>query len=75
MQVQPEDVVGLYFPEKNPVPFDSRECDDNAGYYRRFPGNVRVGKSFRFDRITDFRWFPCREYSIQATVEMGQYCS
>ena len=70
-QVQPHDVIGMYFPNRNPIPFDSRRCDGNAGFYRRYPGNVRSGRVFDFDKITDYRWFPCREYSIQAVVETG----
>ena len=73
-QVQPQDILGIYFPEKNPIPFDKKtsDCDrDNAVFYLRYPSSVRVGKTFDFTMMTSSKWFPCREYSMQAVIETG----
>ena len=73
-QVQPQDIIGIYFPEKNPIPFDKKthDCDrDRAAFYLRYPSSVRVGKTFDFTMITSSKWFPCREYSMQAVIETG----
>ena len=65
------DVVGVYFPKYNPIPWSAAACNhDNEHLYKYNP----YGPTMRsrvvevvFDRAMN-DWNPCRHYSINATV-------
>ena len=73
------DVIGIYFPRYNPIPWSSVECrHGNAHLYKYNPYSVTMILSGQRDVVFDTGrqdWNPCRAYSVNATImdELGQY--
>ena len=68
IHIEPGDVIGLYFPKYNPVPWSPTTCTgQNAHVFRRNPKNLQVGVEYKFSEAPK-DWNPCRHYSINATV-------
>lgn len=74
--VQRGDVLGIYFPKYNPIPWSSADCHDgNEHLFKYNPNGPSSSKSqnntvpseVTFNRAkTD--WNPCRHYSLNATI-------
>lgn len=76
IKVHPGDVVGLYLPRRNPVPFDHRDCiTGDMSLVMRSPARMHVGEAYDFREIKPSKYLPCRDYSVQATVEVGRFTS
>ena len=68
IKVKAGDVVGLYFPKYNPIPWSATTCErGNDHIFRYNPRNVEIGREFRFEKSSS-DWKPCRAYSINATL-------
>ncbi len=62
------DVIGLYFPRYNPIPWSEAECilgNEHRFWYNA--RNIEVGVLHTF-QIANRDWTSCRHYSINATV-------
>ena len=70
------DVIGIYFPKYNPVPWSVAECSHgNEHLYKYNPYGPTMARDsiadVVFDRaMTD--WNPCRQYSVNVTVMSDQ---
>ena len=68
INIEPGDVIGIFFPKYNPVPWSPETCTgENAHVFRRNPKNLAVGVEYKFSEAPN-DWNPCRRYSINATV-------
>jgi len=76
--VRRRDVIGIYFPRYNPIPWSTVECrHGNEHLYKYNPYSVTMVLSGQRDVVFDTGrqdWNPCRAYSVNATVmdELGQ---
>jgi len=74
------DVVGIYFPRYNPIPWSAVACRrGNEHLYKYNPYSVTMIMSGERDVVFDTGrtdWKPCRAYSVNATImdEHGHYC-
>ena len=67
------DVLGMYFPQKNPVPFSKRSSCHRNLLYLHNPCPFSRCRDFVF-REQEPGWNPCRVYSISADiVQAGKY--
>lgn len=74
IRVHRGDVLGLYFPDQNPIGWSSVPCADrNAQRYRvvASPSNVALGRSLQFGAAPVDDPSPCRHYSYIA--EFGTF--
>lgn len=71
--VKTGDVLGIYFPYKNPIPWNDFPCYEASELLRYVyePSSVEVGQGFTF-QSAPLAWNPCRHYSLQALIcELG----
>jgi len=69
-----DDVIGIYFPRYNPVPWVASPCRDgrgNAHYFKYNPKHLTLNKTFIMDSAK-LDWEPCRIYSVNATMMTPQ---
>jgi len=72
IRVRRGDVIGVYFPKYNPIPWSVAKCDrGNEHLYKYNP----YGPTMTRDSVVDVvfekamtDWNPCRHYSVNATV-------
>ena len=60
-------LTGIYFPNKNPIPFDNRmRCrPSNRGLYLDGVMDMKVGTSYTFQKRTSM-YSPCKIFSVYA---------
>ncbi|KAK2168009.1 hypothetical protein LSH36_21g02016 [Paralvinella palmiformis] len=69
--VEVGDILGVYFPEKNPIPYTTKECyslDEHLRYSYGLDDVPVIGRGYDF-KIAPLNWSPCRKYHIQADIE------
>ena len=77
--VRRRDVIGIYFPRYNPIPWSTADCrHGNEHLYKYNPYSVTMVLSGERDVVFDTGrqdWNPCRAYSVNATImgQLGQY--
>ena len=66
------DVVGIYFPKYNPIPWSTAQCrHGNEHLFKYNPYGPTMSRSRVMEMAFDNAmsdWNPCRHYSINATV-------
>ena len=69
INVLPGDILGLYFPSFNPIPWSSVECHDgNEHLFKYNPTRLlSSGGTITFDQPAR-DWKPCRHYSFNGTL-------
>jgi len=73
------DVIGIYFPRYNPIPWSTVECrHGNEHLYKYNPYSVTMVMAGERDVVFDTGredWIPCRAYSVNATImdQLGRY--
>lgn len=67
--IERNDVLGVYFPSHNPIPWeDFGSCDDKKKHlFQYYPMGVTVGQNSTFSKAAD-SWRPCRRYSFNASL-------
>ena len=67
--VKAGDVLGFYFPQQNPLPYDEAACFSQEDQLRYLydPMDVTLGKAYQF-KVAPLAWNPCREYSLQLII-------
>jgi hypothetical protein len=88
--VQRGDVLGIYFPKYNPIPWSPAQCrggndhliKHNYNPYEYGPSDGSTSQTSNVPREITFElaktdWYPCRHYSLNATImdERGELCS
>ena len=69
----PGDVIGLYFPHINPIPYDDVQCyivEEESFWFKYEPGKVNVDSEHVFRIIPATYEHPCREYAFRAIIGM-----
>jgi len=66
------DVIGIYFPRYNPIPWSTVDCRrGNAHLFKYNPYSVTMVLAGQRDVVFDTGrqdWNPCRAYSVNATI-------
>ena len=73
IEMLPHDVIGIYFPNKNSIPYLTVPCDGSNNDHLRYkinPEKVKINSKFSFD-IGPPSMHPCRIYSFN--VGIGEY--
>lgn len=74
------DVIGIFFPRYNPIPWSAVECrHGNEHLYKYNPYSVSMIMAGERDVVFDTGredWNPCRAYSVNASImdALGHYC-
>ena len=69
IKVLPGDILGLYFPKYNPIPWSSVQCaNGNDHLFKYNPTRLLAsGGTITFDQPAR-DWKPCRQYSFNCTL-------
>ena len=70
IKVEEGDVVGLFFPDDNPIPYSVKECysrDEQFRYLETLSGVPAVGEVYEF-LVAPLAWNPCRDYDLKIFV-------
>ena len=70
--MHPGDLIGFYFPNRNPIPYNSFKCleDSDRFLFKKEPKLVTEESIFQFQKVA-LSQDPCREFSIK--VIMSKY--